>query len=305
MTGWKMKLKGAYVALITPLTEREELNSDALAQLLDHVIAGRVNGVAVLGSTGEGATLSRQIRQQVVKEAVRLIERRVLLAAGISDSSPEATVEQINAFAEAGIDVALVAPPFYYAIDQDEVKRFYEVVAERSAIPIMIYNIPHLTKIWIQPAPVAHLTKDATIIGVKDSSRSFDYTQDLVHLRDSGPDFSVLTGNDTQLLAALSAGADGTWAASLNVSPALSVGIIDAFNQGNMMEARSLQEQVVKLVALGRWGTFPAGWKAILELIGIPAGPPAWPTIPLSPEKKAQMREQLTILGIAERDGAT
>lgn len=294
-----MRIQGAYVALVTPLTEGGELNSEALRQLLDHVIAGGVDGVSILGSTGECATLSPRARLQVVKEGVRLCAGRVLVAAGIADSSPEATIDQVNAFAEVGIDMALVTPPFYYAINQDEVKRFYEEVARRTHVPLILYNIPHMTKVWIEPFTVAHLMKDPKIVGVKDSSRSFEYTQDLAQLRDSsGDDFSILTGSDTQLVAALTVGADGAWAASLNVAPELSVGIIEAHRQGDLERALTLQAQLLQLVRLGRRGTFPAGWKAVLELIGIPAGPPAWPTLPLDAVQVAELKEQLGRIGL-------
>jgi 4-hydroxy-tetrahydrodipicolinate synthase len=295
-----MKIQGAYAALITPLTESGELNLEALGQLLDHVIAGGVAGVSTLGSTGECATLSPQMRLEVVKETARLCAGRVMVAAGIADSSPEATIEQINSCDELGVDAVLVTPPFYYICNQDEVRRFYEGVARRTELPFVLYNIPHLSKVWVEPDTVAHLVKDPQVIGVKDSSRSFDYTQGLVQLRDSGPDFSIVTGSDTQLVAALTVGADGAWAASLNVAPGLSVGIIEAHRQGDTERARSLQAQLLQLVSLGRWGTFPAGWKAILDLIGIPAGPPAWPTLPLDADRVAELGEQLGRIGILE-----
>jgi 4-hydroxy-tetrahydrodipicolinate synthase len=221
-----------------------------------------------------------------------------MVAAGIADSSPGAIIQQINACANLGVDAALVTPPFYYICSQDEVKRFYEGVARRTELPFVLYNIPHLSKLWVEPATVAHLVKDPQVIGVKDSSRSFDYTQDLVQLRDSDYDFSIVTGSDTQLVAALAVGADGAWAASMNVAPGLSVGIIEAHRQGDGEKARALQAQLLRLVSLGRWGTFPAGWKAIIDLIGIPAGPPAWPTLPLTADRAADLKEAFDKLGI-------
>jgi 4-hydroxy-tetrahydrodipicolinate synthase len=288
-----MRIQGGWAALVTPLTSTGELHTEALAQLVDRVAAGGVDGVSTLGSTGECATLSPALRLRMVKETVRLCTDRVVVAAGISDSSPEACVEQINACAEAGAAVALVTPPFYFQLNQEEVKRFYEELTRRSDLPVVLYNIPHLTKIWIEPATVAYLVKDPKIIAVKDSSRSFDYTQNLVSLRRPEHPFAIMTGSDTQLIAALTIGADGAWAASMNVAPELTTGIIRAQRGGDLTTAFFLHRQLMALVALGRRGTFPAGWKALVELIGIPVGPPAWPTMPLSVAEVADLQVQL------------
>ncbi|MHB0868682.1 MAG: dihydrodipicolinate synthase family protein [Chloroflexota bacterium] len=288
-----MKLAGVYAALVTPLTDGGELNSEALGQLLDHVIAGGANGVSVLGSTGESASLSPRLRALVVREAVRLCHGRVLMAAGVADSSTEATIEQINGFAESGLELVLVSPPFYYPPSQEEVVRFYEEVAARTPLPIVLYNIPHFTKVRIEPNTAMRLAKDKRIVGIKDSSRDFDYFLALLQGRDPASDFSILTGTDTQLVAALMSGADGTWAASLNVAPRLDVEILAAKAGNDWERAQRLQRRVIQLVSICRRGTFPAGWKAALETIGIPAGPPAFPTLPLSGEELSTLRRRL------------
>ncbi len=288
-----MRLLGAYAALVTPLTERGELNADALVRLLNHVTAGGVNGVSVLGSTGECASLAPAVRLQVVREAVKSCKGRVLVAAGIADSSAEATIAQINAFAESGLDLVLVTPPFYYSSTQPEVVRFYEEVASRTPLPIVLYNIPHFTKVRIEPSTMERLAQDGRIIGIKDSSRDFDYLQQLIQHRDPSSSFAVLTGSDTQLLAALAAGANGTWAASLNVAPGLDPSILAAYARGDWDAAKRLQSKVNQLVSVCRRGTFPSGWKAALELIGIPAGPPALPTMPLGGDELAALKQQL------------
>ncbi len=293
-----MKLAGAYAALVTPLTEKGELNQEALGRLLDHVINGGVDGISVLGSTGESASLSPRLRLQVVREAVGLCRGRTLVAAGIADSSPEAAIEQINALAELGLGLVLVSPPFYYPPTQEEVARYYEDVAARTPLPIVLYNIPHFTKVRIEPATAARLARDGRIVGIKDSSRDFDYLLALLQRRDPGSDFAILTGSDTQLVAALVSGANGTWAASLNVAPSLDVGILAASARGDWETARGLQAKVIRLVAACRRGTFPAGWKAALKLLGIEAGPPVFPTLPLVGEELAGLRRQLEALDL-------
>lgn len=293
-----MRLTGAYAALVTPLTERGELNSEALIKLLDRIIAAGADGISVLGSTGECASLTRQLRLRVVQEAVSACKGRVMVAAGIADSSAEATIAQINAFAERGIELVLVTPPFYYPPTQEEVIRFYEDVVVRTPLPIVLYNIPHFTKVRIEPRTMRRLASDSRIVGIKDSSRDFDNLQALLQHRDPSSSFAVLTGTDTQLVGALMSGADGTWAASMNVAPGLDVGILKAYSQGDWEKARQLQTKVVQLVTVCRRGTFPAGWKAALELIGIPAGPPAPPTMGLSHEQVAALKEQLEAIDI-------
>lgn len=292
-----MEIRGAYAALVTPLTETGELNSEVLAQLLDHVIAAGVDGISVLGSAGECPSLTPQMRLQVVREAVRLCRGRVLVAAGIADSSAEAVVSQINDFADAGLDLAMVAPPFFYPINQEEVKRFFEGVAARTPLPMVLYHVPQMTKVPIEPSTAAYLSKNSKIVGLKDTGRNIDYTQDLVQLRDPSDQFGIVLGTDTQLVAAMTIGADGVWAASLNAAPELSVGIITAFRRGDKEDAMRLQIRLRQLVALGRLGTFPSGWKVILDAMGIPVGPPAWPTMMPTQAEVARIKEGLAKLG--------
>ncbi len=255
----------------------------------------------MLGSAGECASLTPQLRLQVVREAVRLCRGRALVAAGIADSSAEAVVAQINAFADEGLELAMVAPPFFYPINQEEVKRFFEGVAARTSLPMVLYHVPQMTKVPIEPSTAAYLSRNSNIVGLKDTGRNIDYTQNLVQLRDPSDQFGIVLGTDTQLLAALTIGADGVWAASLNAAPELSVGIIAAFRAGDKEEAVRLQTKLRQLVALGRLGTFPSGWKVILDAMGIPVGPPAWPTMMPTQAEVTRIKKGLAKLGFLPR----
>ena len=139
---------------------------------------------------------------------------------GVAQSHLAAAKIEIEAAARLGAMAALVAPPFYYLIDQPTLIAFYRAVAEDSPLPVLLYNIPPYTKIVAQPATVATLATEGTIVGMKDSSRDFEYFEAAALATRDLPAFRLFTGSDTMLLPSLVMGAAGTICGAANVAPA-------------------------------------------------------------------------------------
>ena len=139
------------------MTREGEVDAAGVGRLVEHVIAGGVNGVLALGSTGETASLDERSRRQVLNSVMSAAAGRVPVLCGVAQSQLTSTVAEVDAAAKAGADAALVTPPFYYPTDQAGVLAFYREVAEKAAIPIFVYNIPQFTKVVAEPATVALL----------------------------------------------------------------------------------------------------------------------------------------------------
>ncbi|MGH2949693.1 MAG: dihydrodipicolinate synthase family protein, partial [Solirubrobacteraceae bacterium] len=202
----------------------------------------------------------------------------------------------LEELAARGAAAALVAPPAYYPLSDGDVLGFYERLADRSPLPLLLYNMPALTKISIAPAVVAALSAHPRVAGIKDSSRDLEYLTAVRYA--TGEGFAVLTGSDSLLLASMVLGADGAIAASANLAPELGCTLYRHAAAGEIEAARAAQRRVFELVSACRAGPFPAGWKAALELAGVCEGHLAAPATPLEGEPRERLRARLTELGL-------
>jgi len=292
------ELRGVLPALVTPLKRDGGVDEPAIKRLVEHVLAGGVDGLLPLGSTGETASLEEPARRQVLAAVVEAAAGRVPVICGVVQTTLAGAREEVRAAAELGALVALVAPPFYYPIDQATVLAFYRRLAERSPIPILIYNIPQNTKVVIEPATLATLAHEGAVAGIKDSSRDFEYFENVCVATRDLPSFRIFTGSDPLLLASLAMGGAGTICGAANVAPAWVVRVYDDFERGDWKAARTHQDALVELSSVLRPGVFPAGIKAALHLQGVCDPWPAAPVAPLDEQAQARLRERLQKWGL-------
>ncbi len=291
-------LKGVLPALVTPLTEDGAVDEPAVQRLIDHVIKGGVSGLLPLGSTGETASLDEPSRRTMLAATVKAARGRVPVICGVAQSNLPAAEVELAAAARLGAAAALVAPPFYYLVDQATVLTFYRTLAAGSSIPVFLYHIPQYTKVVAEPNTVATLAREGTIKGIKDSSRDFEYFELVCGATRDLPAFRIFTGSDTMLLASLVMGGAGTICGAANVAPSWVVRIYDDFQRGDLDAAREHQDQLVDLLVRLRAGVFPAAIKAALELQGICSRWPARPIAPFDARAMEALGEQLAAWGL-------
>jgi 2-dehydro-3-deoxy-D-pentonate aldolase len=287
------ELAGVLPALISPLRSDGKVDEDAVGRLVEHVLHGGVHGLLALGSTGETASLDETSRRLLLSSVVEAAAGRVPVLCGVAQSHLSAARIEIEAAARLGAAAALVAPPFYYLIDQATLIAFYRQVARDSPIPILLYNIPQYTKIVAQPTTVATLAREGVIAGMKDSSRDFEYFEGVALATRDMPAFRLFTGSDTMLLPSLVMGGAGTICGAANVAPRWIVSIYEDFVEGDLAAARAGQERVYELVMQLRAGVFPAAIKAACHLQGICEPWCAVPLQPLDDQHEARLRDRL------------
>src|SRR5256712_13403421 len=139
------RLAGVLVALASPLKRDGSVAEPAVARLVEHVIAGGVHGLLPLGSTGEGAALDEPARRTVLKAVVEAAAGRVPVICGVAQPNLQSARAEVEAAARLGADAVLVAPPFYYPMDQASVLAFYRGIAETARVPVLVSNIPTFT----------------------------------------------------------------------------------------------------------------------------------------------------------------
>lgn len=291
-------LSGVLPALVTPLTEAGTVDEPAVSRLIDHVLAGGVSGLLPLGSTGEGASLDEKARRTMLEATVAAAKGRVPVICGVARTHLAEAVAEIDAAAALGADAALVAPPYYYLVDQATVLAFYRGLAERSSMPILLYHIPQYTKVMSEPETVATLAREGTIKGIKDSSRDYEYFERVCGATRDLPRFRIFTGSDTMLVASVVMGGAGTICGGANVAPGWVVRIYDEIKRGDLPAAREHQDELIELIMRLRGGVFPAAIKAALEVMGICSAWPAKPVAPLDSRSKEALADRLAAWGL-------
>jgi 4-hydroxy-tetrahydrodipicolinate synthase len=292
------ELSGVLPALVSPLHRDGGADDVGIKRLVEHVISGGVHGVLALGSTGEGAALGERTRWQVLTSVVEAAAGRVPVICGVAQPHLEAARAEVASAARLGATAALVAPPFYYPTDQATVRAFYRRLAADGKLPLLLYNIPQFTKVVAEPSTVAELAAEGTIAGIKDSSRDFEYFENVRLATRNLEHFRMFTGSDTMLLASMAVGGAGTICGAANVAPAWVVRVFDDFRRGDWSSARADQEALIELVNVLRAGVFPASIKAALHLQGICEPWPAPPTAALEDAATARLRESLERWGL-------
>lgn len=232
-----------------------------------------IAGYVVLGSTGERVHLDEEESLRVIVKAREAVSSEKVFIAGAGQQSTRGTVDEINrVVAAATVDAFLVITPHFYrsAITQKALFDHYYQVADESPVPLILYSIPALTGIKIDPETAARLSEHQNILGIKDSSAEIEGLRETVKL--ARKDFAVLTGNGTVLFEALSAGACGAILAVGCVVPTLCIAIFHAVKSGNLDRAAELQNSLSPLATAVTTRFGIGGLKAAMEMNGYSGG---------------------------------
>jgi 4-hydroxy-tetrahydrodipicolinate synthase len=228
--------KGTYTAIVTPF-RNGEIDVPALEALIEGQIADAVSGIIAVGTTGESPTLSAAEREQVIRIAVEIGKGRCQVLAGTGSNSTSATIATTRAAEKMGVDGMLIVSPYYNKPSQEGLFRHFQAIAQATAAPIMLYNIPGRCAVDIGPETVERLAMDcANIVSIKEASGSVDRVSEL---RARLPEaFTILSGDDSLTLPFLSVGAVGVVSVASNLFPAEVVNLVQAFRAGDTQSAR-------------------------------------------------------------------
>ena len=286
-------LKGILLPTTTPFDENGNISANAISSNIRDWTAKGVIGFVVLGSTGERVHLDEREYLETIEISRAAASSDSAFIVGAGQQSTVGTIKEIKNAARAGADAVLVITPFFYrtAITQETLINFYTAVADESPVPVLLYSMPPLTGIKIEPETVARLSEHANIIGVKDSSNDVAGFSKTVSLCRS--DFAVMTGNGTVLLDALRAGATGAILAVGCVVPEVCVEIYQAFNAGDEEHAASLQSKLTPLAAAVTTRFGIGGLKAALDLAGFHGGSVRAPLRPPDENARTELAQLL------------
>jgi 4-hydroxy-tetrahydrodipicolinate synthase len=309
MTG--NRLGGVVPPLATPLCPDYEIDVPSLERLIDHLIDGGVSGLFVLGSTGEASQLTDAQRRTVIEATVRYVGGQVPVVVGVIDMSPARVAGHMKEAAKLGVDAAVATAPFYSSTHPAEIESHFRLIGASADLPLYAYDIPsRVSGTKLPPDSMVRLAADGVIAGVKDSTgNDAGIRQLLLAARDAGlTDFSVLTGSELTVDAALAMGVDGVVPGLGNVDPHGYVRLYEHYRNGELPAARAEQERLFRLFGLVKAAT-PArmggtsaalgAFKAALKLRGvIDCALTAPPSIPLDTDEVDHVRKHLETAGL-------
>lgn len=302
MNSPRFVLHGIVPPLVTPLRARDELDRDGLARLLDHVIGGGVAGIFILGTTGEAPSLSYRLRREMIGETIRLVAKRVPVLVGVTDTAFVESVELAQYAAQCGADAAVLTTPYYFPAGQTELTAYVQNIAPLIPLPLMLYNMPGLTKVWFEIETLRALAEIESIAGVKDSSGDLDYFGQLCKLKALRPDWTILIGPEAKLVEAHELGGDGGVSGGANVMPRVFVQCHQALCNGDEQEISRTRDQILAFQEIYEIGKYASRYikatKSALSLLGICSDLPADPFHPFLAPERARVAKILSDIGL-------
>lgn len=268
------KYHGIIPPMLTPLSGRDTLDVAGLERLIEHILAGGVHGLFILGTTGEGPSLGYRLRRELIERTCQLVKGRVPVLVGITDTAFVESVNVARWSADAGAEALVVAPPYYLPEGQPELQEYLAHLVAELPLPLFLYNMPALTKVTFELETIRRAMDEPRIIGIKDSSGNMTYFHRIAALLSHRPDWSLLMGPEELLADAIFAGGHGGVNGGANLFPKLYVRLFDAARAGDMASIRTLQAHVLavseRLYHVGRHpSALIKSLKCALSLLGV------------------------------------
>lgn len=279
--------KGCCTALITPFTKDNKVNFKEFERIIEEQIAGGIDALLFLGTTGESPTLTEKEKLDIVKFAVKKVNKRVPVLVGAGSNCTAKAVENSIIYEALGVDGLLIVSPYYNKATQEGLYLHYKEIAESVDIPIIIYNVPSRTGVNVNAETVIKLSKIKNIKGLKQASSDFEELQKIVAGTDK--DFFVYSGEDGLTYPMLCCGAKGVISVVSNLFPNYMSRLCESFFEGRREESFSLQQQINPLIKSLFNEVNPIPVKYAMNKLGYEAGVPR---LPLTEMKNKQIVDE-------------
>ncbi|WP_166335739.1 4-hydroxy-tetrahydrodipicolinate synthase [Sphingobacterium chungjuense] len=289
------ELHGAGVALVTPFHNDGSIDFESLAKLIEHQIAGGMDYLVSLGTTGEVATLSKEEKYAVWEFTAKQVAGRVALVAGIGGNNTAEVAAAVASFDLSGYCAILSVSPYYSKPTQEGIYQHYKAIAEASKLPIILYNVPSRTGSSISPATTIRLANDfANIVATKEASGSFAQFSEI--MRDKPADFLLISGDDPITLPMMALGAVGLISVVANAYPKQIADVVHACAAGDYAGARATHSSLLEITDLCFVDANPCGVKYILQEMNIGIDHVRLPLVPARAVTKEAIKRSMSAL---------
>lgn len=290
-------LKGIFPPITTPFIN-DEIAFDKLAENISRWNKTELSGYVVMGSNGESAFLTREEKLKLIESVKENASKDKTIIAGTGSDSIKETAALTNYAAERGADYALILTPSFFKekMDNNSFIKYFTAVADKSEIPIIIYNVPKYTGVNIEASAVSKLSEHKNIIGLKNSSENIAHLSEIIY--NTPKDFVTLVGTASALYPGLCTGAAGGVLALANIAPEECIHIYKLFNERKNKEALELQNKIIPVnkAVTGKYGV--AGLKAAMDMLGYFGGEPRLPLSKLNQNEIEDLKSILIKAGL-------
>ncbi|MEO7985512.1 MAG: 4-hydroxy-tetrahydrodipicolinate synthase [Gemmatimonadales bacterium] len=291
-----IRFRGCGTALVTPFSDRGEVDVPALQSLVDWQIAEGIDLLVPCGSTGEAQTLSDGERERVVTTVVEKTAARVPVMAGATSNDTARAVEETRRMCSAGADYILTATPYYNRPTQEGLYRHFMAIAEASTRPVCLYNVPGRTAVNLTPAVALRLAVHPNIMGIKEASG--DLKQIMQILSERPEDFAVLSGDDWLALPIIAMGGDGLVSVTSNEVPRAMSELVRLALSEDFVGARACHNRLTPIMDANFIETNPVPVKAALHLMGRIRDVLRLPLLPASKATRDALSSALEAAGV-------
>ncbi|RZF56720.1 4-hydroxy-tetrahydrodipicolinate synthase [Acinetobacter halotolerans] len=296
MTQLAQNIQGSIVAIVTPMFEHGGVDWKSLEKLVEWHIQQGTHSIVAVGTTGEASTLSMEEHTQVIKEVVRVANKRIPIIAGTGANSTREAIELTKAAKELGADAALLVTPYYNKPTQEGLYQHYKAIAEAADIPQILYNVPGRTGVDLQNETVIRLADVKNIVGIKDATGDIPRGQALIEGLNGK--IAVYSGDDETAWELILLGAKGNISVTANVAPKQMSDVCEAALAGDRAKAQSLNQQIANLHNILFCESNPIPVKWALHEMGYMSTGIRLPLTPLAEQYREPLRTDLKAAGI-------
>ncbi len=287
---------GSGVALVTPFHDDRSIDFDTLGALVEYQIENGTDCIIACGTTGESATLNDKEHLSVIEYVVKKVNGRIPVVAGTGSNDTRHGVELCKEAAKLGADGLLTVTPYYNKTSQRGLIKHFEMMADASDCPMIVYNVPSRTGLNVLPETMAEMAQHKNIVGIKEASGNLSQVAKLASL--VGDKIDIYSGNDDQNVPILSLGGVGTISVLANVAPRKTHDMIASFLSGDTKTAMRLQLEAIELIDALFVETNPIPVKKACELMGLCSGNLRMPLYEISDKNLAVLKSAMTNYGI-------
>jgi 4-hydroxy-tetrahydrodipicolinate synthase len=289
---------GVGTALVTPFLASGAIDEKALKALVTRQVEGGIHFLVPCGTTGETPTLTREERDRVVRITVEVAGGRVPVLAGVGGYDTHEVAELAEHTETLGVQGLLSVTPYYNKPTQEGLFHHYRTIAERTSLPIIVYNVPGRTGCNVEPRTLARLATIPNVVGVKEASGNM--TQMCEVCRAVPPDFAVLSGDDALALPLMAVGGRGLISVASNIVPDRMARMINLALAGNFAAAREEHTVLLPLMLVNFIESNPIPVKAALAILGLVDEVYRLPMVPPSDASRTKIRQALADLGMLD-----
>ncbi len=296
MTQQAQTIQGSIVAIVTPMLKDGGVDWKGLEKLVEWHIEQGTNSIVAVGTTGEASTLSMEEHTQVIKEIIRVANKRIPIIAGTGANSTREAIELTKAAKELGADAALLVTPYYNKPTQEGLYQHYKAIAEAVELPLILYNVPGRTGVDLSNDTAVRLAKISNIVGIKDATGDVPRGKALIEALNGK--MAVYSGDDETAWELMLLGADGNISVTANIAPKAMSEVCAVAIAKDEQQAKTLNNKIANLHNILFCESNPIPVKWALHEMGLIDTGIRLPLTPLAEQYREPLRNALKDAGI-------